>query len=154
MNAKTEKRTSRTADAAAAETGLCPNVLKWPARDSTLAISGVVTTAPIGKPLAIDLAIVTIRVEITHPYVHRLQSTNSRTDVGHDVGCLEAPVVGAGAPEAGLHLVRDAHAAHRAHLLKRSLEEFARVLYAVVEALCSDKAVEHTCPARGVAMMA
>ena len=39
-------------------------------------------------------------------------------DVGHDALVLKAPVVRAGAPEARLHLVRDAHAARVPHHLQ------------------------------------
>ena len=54
------KLTSKTADATEQAIGFPPNVLKYNACDKVLAISGVVTIAPIGNPLPIPLAIVTM----------------------------------------------------------------------------------------------
>lgn len=51
--------TSRTAEPTADAKGLPAKVLKCRASPSTDAISGVVTTAPIGNPLPIPLASVT-----------------------------------------------------------------------------------------------
>ena len=52
--------TCSTARAPAMTMGLPPNVLKWSLEARVWAISGVVTTAPIGRPLPIAFAIVTI----------------------------------------------------------------------------------------------
>ncbi len=73
------------------QTGLPPKVLKWIRCVSASAISRRVVTAASGAPLPMPLAMVTMS--------------------GVDAPVLEAPVVVAGAAEAGLHLVGDAEPA-------------------------------------------
>ena len=73
-----------------------------PLRQALAAIFGVVTTAPSGQPLPMPLAM--------------------RDDVGNHALRFEAPVMRAGAAEAGLHFVRDADAARGAHVFVGVLE--------------------------------
>ena len=75
----------------AIETGLPPKVLKWSRRVSVSAISGRVVHGAERRAVA--------------------DALGHRDDVGHHAPVLEAPVVLAGAAEAGLHLVGDAEAA-------------------------------------------